>query len=57
VDSHLYRYQEQDALRHVFRVVSSLDSMVVGEPQIVGQVRDAYRLAQTHHAVGPCSTR
>ena len=53
VDSHLYRYQEQDALRHVFRVVSSLDSMVVGEPQIVGQVRDAYRLAQTHHAVGP----
>jgi len=53
VDSHLYRYQEQEALRHVFRVVSSLDSMVVGEPQIVGQVRDAYRLAQTHHAVGP----
>lgn len=53
VDSHLYRYQEQDALRHVFRVVSSLDSMVVGEPQIVGQVRDAYRLAQTHHTVGP----
>jgi glutamyl-tRNA reductase len=53
VESHLYRYQEQEALRHVFRVVSSLDSMVVGEPQIVGQVRDAYRLAQSHHAVGP----
>jgi glutamyl-tRNA reductase len=53
VDSHLYRYQEQEALRHVFRVVSSLDSMVVGEPQIVGQVRDAYRLAQSHQAVGP----
>ncbi len=53
VESHLYRYQEQEALRHVFRVVSSLDSMVVGEPQIVGQVRDAYRLAQTHQAVGP----
>jgi glutamyl-tRNA reductase len=53
VDGHLYRYQEQEALRHVFRVVSSLDSMVVGEPQIVGQVRDAYRLAQAHKAVGP----
>src|SRR5215472_8894879 len=33
---HLYEYHERDAVRHVFRVASSLDSMVVGEPQILG---------------------
>jgi glutamyl-tRNA reductase len=36
LDKHLYEYQEQEAVRHVFRVASSLDSMVVGEPQILG---------------------
>ncbi|MEC8423297.1 MAG: glutamyl-tRNA reductase, partial [Myxococcota bacterium] len=45
VGKHLYRYQQQDALRHLFRVTSSLDSMVVGEPQILGQVKEAYRVA------------
>ncbi len=50
---HLYRHQDHDAVRHLFRVTSSLDSMVLGEPQIVGQVREAYRIAQEHHAAGP----
>ena len=43
---HLYEYHERDAVRHVFRVASSLDSMVVGEPQILGQVKEAYATAR-----------
>ncbi len=50
---HFYVYREQEALRHLFRVASSLDSMILGEPQILGQVREAYRLAVDHRAVGP----
>jgi glutamyl-tRNA reductase len=42
---HLYRHQDEEAVRHLFRVASSLDSMVVGEPQVLGQVRHAYSLA------------
>jgi glutamyl-tRNA reductase len=45
-DRHLYEYRAQDAVRHVFRVTSSLDSMVVGEPQILGQVKEAYAVAR-----------
>lgn len=41
----LYVYRDQDAVRHLFRVTSGLDSMVMGEPQILGQVKDAYRRA------------
>ena len=44
-EAHLYEYRESDAVRHLFRVTSSLDSMVVGEPQILGQVKEAYSLA------------
>lgn len=40
-------------VRHLFEVVSSLDSMVLGEPQIVTQVKEAYRVAETHDACGP----
>jgi glutamyl-tRNA reductase len=46
LERHLYEYREQDAVRHVFRVASSLDSMVVGEPQILGQVKEAYATAR-----------
>jgi glutamyl-tRNA reductase len=49
----IYRKRDQEALRHIFRVVSSLDSLVLGEPQIVGQVKDAFRLAQQSKTAGP----
>jgi len=52
VASHLYSYRNVDAIRHVFRVTASLDSMVIGEPQILGQVKEAYRIAMDAGTVG-----
>jgi glutamyl-tRNA reductase len=49
---HLYVHTEEAAVRHVFRVASSLDSMVVGEPQVLGQVRRAYSIAVTAGTAG-----
>jgi glutamyl-tRNA reductase len=51
LEPHLYEYREEDAVRHVFRVASSLDSMVVGEAQILGQVKEAYATARAVGAV------
>ncbi|MBW2561159.1 MAG: glutamyl-tRNA reductase [Deltaproteobacteria bacterium] len=48
----LYVYRDEEAVRHLFRVASSLDSMVMGEPQILGQVKDAYRLCMKQKASG-----
>ena len=48
----LYVHEGDDAVRHVFRVASSLDSMVVGEPQILGQVKEAYRTAADEKTSG-----
>jgi glutamyl-tRNA reductase len=50
-EPHLYDYSEADAIRHFFRVTSSLDSMVVGEAQILGQVKEAYAIARAVGAV------
>src|SRR5690554_841427 len=49
---HLYQYQQNDAVRHAFRVASGLDSMVLGEPQILGQMKDAVRAADQAGALG-----
>lgn len=50
-DSYTYEFREKEAIRHLFRVTSSLDSMVVGEPQILGQVKEAYAVARAIGAV------
>ena len=49
---YFYRYQHDEAVRHLFRVVSSLDSMVIGEYQIVSQIKEACRLARENNTVG-----
>jgi glutamyl-tRNA reductase len=45
-EPHLYELRQDEAIRHVFRVAASLDSMVVGEPQILGQIKEAYATAR-----------
>jgi glutamyl-tRNA reductase len=57
ITPHLYFYTGQDAIRHVFRVASSLDSMIVGEPQILGQLKDAYRSAVENKTTGSILNR
>jgi glutamyl-tRNA reductase len=46
LEPHIYQQHDQDAVRHLFRVAASLDSMVVGEPQILGQVKEAFAVAR-----------
>jgi glutamyl-tRNA reductase len=53
----LYHLQDGPAVRHVFRVASSIDSLVIGEPQILGQLKDAYRAAVASGACGVILTR
>ncbi len=50
--SSLYIYKNDDAIRHIFQVASSLDSMVVGEPQILGQIKESYRTAVSNKSSG-----
>ena len=56
-ESSLYVHHKEAAVRHMFSVASSLDSMVVGEPQILGQVKDAYYLTASKKASGPLLNR
>ena len=52
LDPCLYFYDQREAIRHIFRVAASLDSMVVGEPQILGQIKSAYATARAVGSVG-----
>ncbi|MEK4120071.1 glutamyl-tRNA reductase [Paenibacillus sp. FSL W8-0919] len=49
---HLYIYEDEQAISHLFKVTCGLDSMVIGETQILGQVRNAFLTSQQHHATG-----
>jgi glutamyl-tRNA reductase len=51
IEPHVYEFREREAIRHLFRVASSLDSMVVGEPQILGQVKQSWTVAREVGAV------
>jgi glutamyl-tRNA reductase len=48
---HMYEYRQENAVRHLFRVACSLDSMVIGEPQILGQVKSSYLAARSAGAI------
>lgn len=52
LEGHVYQHSDKQAVRHLFRVAASLDSMVVGEPQILGQVKEAYSVARLAGTVG-----
>jgi glutamyl-tRNA reductase len=52
LEPHLYNYHSEAAIRHVFRVASSLDSLVVGEPQILGQIKTSYGYAAEYKTSG-----
>ena len=54
---HLFAYDDSRAVRHALRVASGLDSMILGEPQILGQMKDAFHAAQRNDSLGPILTR
>lgn len=53
IERHLYILRHGDVVRHLFRVASGLDSMILGEPQIAGQVRNGYQLAKDNNSLDP----
>jgi glutamyl-tRNA reductase len=57
LDSHLYVHRGPAAVRHAFRVASSLDSMVLGEPQILGQMKEAHAIAERARTSGALLSR
>jgi glutamyl-tRNA reductase len=57
VAPHIYEFAELDVARHLFRVAAGLDSLVVGEPQILGQVKSSLAVATTAHSAGPVLNR
>ncbi len=57
VKKYLYYYLHKEAVAHLFRVAAGMDSMVIGEPQITGQVKDAYRQATVENTVGAILNR
>src|ERR1700730_1713702 len=57
VSPHVYALADLDAVRHLFRVAGGLDSLVVGEPQILGQVKEAHTIAANAQVVGPVLNR
>lgn len=57
IDDYSYMYQGQEAITHLFLVAASLDSMIVGEPQILGQLKQAYRDASDGQTTGPILNR
>ena len=57
LEGHLYRLEDNQAIDHLFRVTAGLDSLVLGEPQILGQVARSYQLAHEQGVVGPVLSR
>ena len=57
LSSHLYQLQDEAVVNHLMQVAAGLDSLVLGEPQILGQLVEAHQIAQTHHATGAILSR